>query len=132
MTERTPITDEEIDAEKTPAGGLTAATLRKWGVSWPPPKGWRKTILQHGYPYDESLNAEGERKGDPDQLLRKVVLAVVEAGQAHILYDMPEVLAFFGAVIPTPLELADLHNVDPRIMEAAQKSHPLPTQEEAI
>lgn len=131
MTERTPITEDEIEAEKTPAGGLTASTLRKWGVSWPPPKGWRKTILQHGYPYDESLNAEGERKGDPDQLLRKVVLAVVEAGQAHILYDMPEVLAFFGSVIPTPLELADLHNVDPRILEAAHRQPSNPQRETA-
>lgn len=120
---RAPITIEEIEAARTPAGGFNAKTLRQWGVPWPPPKGWRQTLVDHGYPYDETLNDEAARRGDPDQILRRVLLAVVEAGQAHILYDIPEALAFTGARIPTPDELSGHHNVDPRLMAASKRIH---------
>lgn len=33
-----------IDNLKTPAGGWTKATLAKLGISWPPPKGWKKRL----------------------------------------------------------------------------------------
>jgi hypothetical protein len=39
-------TEKEIDAAKTPAGGWTREQLEKWGVSWPPPKGWRKSLIK--------------------------------------------------------------------------------------
>lgn len=38
------MTREEILAERTAKGGWTKATLAKWGVSWPPPKGWRAEL----------------------------------------------------------------------------------------
>lgn len=38
------VTREEIEAAKTPAGGWTREQLAAWGVSWPPPKGWKKTL----------------------------------------------------------------------------------------
>ena len=38
-------TKEEIEAEMTPAGGWTRETLQKWGVSWPPPKGWKSAVI---------------------------------------------------------------------------------------
>lgn len=38
------VTDREIDAARTPGGGWTRETLEGWGVSWPPPKGWRKAL----------------------------------------------------------------------------------------
>ena len=38
------VTPEEIEAAKTPAGGWTREQLAKWGVPWPPPKGWRKQL----------------------------------------------------------------------------------------
>jgi hypothetical protein len=41
---RGPVTAEEIEAAKTPAGGWTRATLAQWGVPWPPPKGWRAKL----------------------------------------------------------------------------------------
>lgn len=50
------ITDNEIDSFKTTAGGWTRSTLAQWGVPWPPPKGWRKTILQTGIPYNHLSN----------------------------------------------------------------------------
>lgn len=59
-----PITNEEIDAHKTAAGGWTRATLARWGVPWPAPKGWRKTIVECGFPYDPALNTHGGRKAE--------------------------------------------------------------------
>lgn len=35
---------EEIELARTPNGGWTKATLAKWGVPWPPPKGWRAKL----------------------------------------------------------------------------------------
>ena len=35
----------EIEAGRSEAGGFSRATLAKWGVPWPPPKGWRKALL---------------------------------------------------------------------------------------
>lgn len=133
---RTPISNEDIEASRTPAGGWKKATLAEWGVPWPAPKGWRKTIVAHGIPYDPALNTfgapekpefapitaellqqhqdeaapdmidgepfgvEGELDIDPATLLRKVVVAVINAGHASDLYDYPEVLAFFGSRLP--------------------------------
>lgn len=39
--------EEYIDAMKTPAGGWTKVSLQKLGVAWPPPKGWRKELLDN-------------------------------------------------------------------------------------
>ena len=33
-----------VDAARTPAGGWTKDQLAFWGVSWPPPKGWKKKL----------------------------------------------------------------------------------------
>lgn len=34
----------EIELKRTPGGGWTRKQLAAWGVSWPPPKGWRKRL----------------------------------------------------------------------------------------
>lgn len=39
------ITPEEIEAGRTGRGGWKRETLAKWGVPWPPPRGWRKRLL---------------------------------------------------------------------------------------
>ena len=39
---------ENITAAKSPKGGWTKAQLAAWGISWPPPKGWRER-LNHEY-----------------------------------------------------------------------------------
>ena len=41
------LTEEEIEAGRSPRGGWTREQLAKWGVPWPPPTGWRHTLL-HG------------------------------------------------------------------------------------
>lgn len=147
------ITEDEINEAMTPAGGFTRSTLAQWGVPWPAPKGWKKTILTHGLPYRDELNTFGPKEPviteaalskmmdeaspqlidgapfecvgkldiDPATLLRKVVTAVISYGHADILWEFPEVLAFFGSRIPQRSEVAHLHNVDERQFEAADK-----------
>lgn len=37
-------TKEEIEAAKTLRGGWTREQLAKWGVPWPPPRGWKAAL----------------------------------------------------------------------------------------
>jgi hypothetical protein len=46
---------KEVLAAQSPGGGWDRATLSKWGVSWPPPKGWRKE-LEHLHQLQEQGN----------------------------------------------------------------------------
>lgn len=48
---RKPITNVEIEAAKTAKGGFSRKVLSEWGVPWPAPKGWRKSLLKNGIPY---------------------------------------------------------------------------------
>jgi 5-methylcytosine-specific restriction endonuclease McrA len=50
------ISAADIHARMTSKGGFSVKTFTEWGVPWPPPKGWRRTILDHGIPYNHSLN----------------------------------------------------------------------------
>ena len=122
----TSISEEEILAARSPKGSWTKKTLAQWGVPWPPPSGWKATILTHGIPYDVAknvgVNAVAEEEIDTAKLLRKVVVAVINHGQAHILYDLPDVLAFFGSRIPERHEVSHLHGIDERMFEAAARA----------
>lgn len=42
----TSVTLEEIEAGKTPAGGWTKEQLARWGVPWPPPRGWKERLAR--------------------------------------------------------------------------------------
>lgn len=58
------MTNEEIEAAKSPKGGWSAKTLASWGVPWPPPKGWRKRLIAQSRPIEEAgmwITAEGRR-----------------------------------------------------------------------
>ncbi len=44
MTQVQVPTDEEIEAARTIRGGWTRDQLAAWGVSWPPPGGWREQL----------------------------------------------------------------------------------------
>lgn len=37
---------EEVEAARTPGGGWTREQLAEWGVSWPPPAGWKKRLAE--------------------------------------------------------------------------------------
>jgi hypothetical protein len=39
------ISNETIIAAMTPKGAWKAKTLAAWGVSWPPPRGWREKLI---------------------------------------------------------------------------------------
>ena len=54
------VTDEQIEAAKSPRGAWTKATLASWGVPWPPPKGWR-TALRTGKPIPRRGQAKRTR-----------------------------------------------------------------------
>lgn len=98
------MTLEEIEAGRSAKGGFTKEQLAKWGVPWPPPKGWKEQLLA-----GRSMVEAGLRSSEPSpirshvsahDLLRTVVLAVVERGHASDLEDYADVLAFFGARKP--------------------------------
>ena len=40
------LTAADIERGKSPKGGWTRETLAAWGVSWPPPKGWKDNLLK--------------------------------------------------------------------------------------
>ncbi|MDX0572144.1 hypothetical protein GOD68_18110 [Sinorhizobium medicae] len=69
----------------------------------------------------EGQDCVGELDIDPARLLRKVVSAVISAGQGHILYEFPELLEFMGSRIPSRSEVDHLHNIDERMFEAKGK-----------
>ena len=149
--EKTPITEEEILAARTPAGAWKRDTLAQWGVPWPPPSGWKRQIIKYGYPWEAGIIEDGDTEryteaqlqrmmdassphlvsGEPDcdgnldidpaKLLRKVVSAVISADRADILWEFPDVLAFFGSRIPDRSEVLHLTNVDERMFEAKEK-----------
>lgn len=98
------VTAAEIEAAMTKKGGWTRETLAGWGVSWPPPKGWRDKLIA-----GEALPAPDRDTIEPSpirpsipahDLLRMVVLAVIDKGHASDLYDFPDVLEYFGAKNP--------------------------------
>jgi hypothetical protein len=39
------VTRDELEKASTANGGYTREQLEEWGVSWPPPKGWKKSLL---------------------------------------------------------------------------------------
>jgi hypothetical protein len=41
------LTEEQIEAGRSPKGGWTREQLARWGLPWPPPAGWRQALL-HG------------------------------------------------------------------------------------
>ena len=54
------VTEAEIEAAKSPKGGWKREQLAKWGVPWPPPKGWKKALLAKG-----NSKARTQRKPEP-------------------------------------------------------------------
>jgi hypothetical protein len=35
---------DEVENARSPRGGWTRLQLARWGIGWPPPKGWKKTL----------------------------------------------------------------------------------------
>jgi hypothetical protein len=68
-----------------------------------------------------SVDCVGEIDVNPATILKKVVTAVVNGGQAHLLWEFPELLHFLGSRIPSRSELAGHSGVDERMFEAKAK-----------
>jgi hypothetical protein len=56
---------EQVEAARTPAGGWTRAQLAEWGVSWPPPKGWRRRLLAEYEAQAASPHSTSENRNTP-------------------------------------------------------------------
>ena len=52
------IPDAEIEAAKTVRGGWTRETLARWGVPWPPPKGWRTKLTTEELEIPTAMNID--------------------------------------------------------------------------
>jgi len=37
---------EEIYAKQTSRGGWLKEDLQRWGIAWPPPKGWKNKLVK--------------------------------------------------------------------------------------
>lgn len=62
------LTNEEIEAARSPRGGWTRATLAKWGVPWPPPGGWRRALINGEpipLPKEQALRPEPNNQPAP-------------------------------------------------------------------
>jgi DNA-directed RNA polymerase subunit RPC12/RpoP len=51
------ITIAEFRAGRSRNGGYTAAQLARWGVSWPPIKGWKERLIKPDDPFEEEIEA---------------------------------------------------------------------------
>jgi hypothetical protein len=49
---------EEVEAGRTAEGGWTRETLRRWGVPWPPPAGWRKRLADEHARAEEGIDRD--------------------------------------------------------------------------
>jgi hypothetical protein len=101
----------EIEAAKTPKGAWTRDTLASWGVSWPPPKGWKAALIA-GVPISDGIKLatpaaprESVKDSLEAKLLHDVVMALTNVGKAYLLADLPEVLDYFGGRMPTVSEI---------------------------
>lgn len=57
----TKLTRDEIMAARTPAGGWTKAQFAKWGITWPPTKGWIERLTKE---YVDELPPDPEGMND--------------------------------------------------------------------
>ena len=94
------LTEAQIEALKSPRGGFTRKALASVGVPWPPPAGWRRALLS-GRPIPRQTAKPRQPSPirpdvDAHDLLRQVVVAVINHGHASDLYEFPDVLRYFG------------------------------------
>lgn len=56
MADRVPVSWQDLQDAKTSRGGYSRKSVAHWGVPYPLPKGWQRTLLEYGAPYDDRLN----------------------------------------------------------------------------
>lgn len=103
----TPISPADIEAKITERGGFTAATFALWGVPFPPPKGWKATIIEFGIPYCHDQNrhfdaavrraAKKQARKDRKQA-RKAASSVEVYRKKHLTMVTKDGASLFGNV----------------------------------
>jgi hypothetical protein len=94
-------TPAEIAAAASPQGGYGKAELATLGITYPPKRGWQEALkagLDPNNPPDRIKETAGI-SGDT-ALLRRVVIDIIEQGQAHLVCHIPGLLDRFAARIP--------------------------------
>lgn len=106
MTEYTKLTEEEIEAGRSERGGWTKETLAKWGVSWPPPRGWKRALT-------EGIDTETYRRLEPEshpdsiesELFHELVMLMIERGQGDLLCEIDGINSYYKAGLPTVADI---------------------------
>lgn len=58
-----------LEAGKTPKGGYTRGMLERWGVDWPPPRGWPRDLAARWSQAGAAATIEAEIDRDLDRAL---------------------------------------------------------------
>mgnify|MGYP001568254718 CR=1 FL=1 len=99
------IAAEEIEAAKSEKGGWTRTALAQLGVPWPPPKGWKESLIA-GTPLAQQIFSTKALRGRhskslESKILQRVVMAIIDHGHGDILKEMDDVMAYYGSKLPT-------------------------------
>lgn len=86
------LTEREIEEKKSSKGGWTKKQLSEWGVSWPPPKGWKQALID-GTWIPKTIVVE-EKKDVKEQewyreLIRQGFKRIIQVQQGKPIYDGP-------------------------------------------
>ena len=99
------LTLEEIEAGKTEKGGWTKETLAGWGISWPPPRGWKDRLMEGFEPTGIPNDPESNPSGLEADLLHQVVMAVIQAGQGDLLKEIEALNAYYDCRLPAVADI---------------------------
>ena len=94
------LSDAQIEAAKSPRGGFTRKTLAAWGVPWPPPKGWRRALIE-GRPIPEHGRRQSRSNGrsrpkmavdssQPEDLVFAIATFLLERGHHEAAGDLAD------------------------------------------
>jgi hypothetical protein len=108
-------TQAEIDAAASPQGGYGKAELATLGITYPPKRGWQEALKAGLDPNNPPARLKSARGVEGDtELLMRVVVDIIEQGQAHLICHIPGLLDRFGARIPSLGEEGLVNPDDPR------------------
>ncbi len=74
-----PITEADIENARSPRGGWTRETLRQWGVPWPPPKGWKRALLNSEMIPPRGLPGRGPLTEAQEARVREIITEMTGA-----------------------------------------------------
>jgi hypothetical protein len=100
------LSEDEIEAGKSEKGGWTRATLAEWGVSWPPPRGWKRALTEG---VDPETYKRPEPESHPDsiesELFHELVMLLIERGLGDLLGEIDGINSYYNCGIPTVADI---------------------------